>query len=189
MLDLRIEFDYLVVDTLDWLNDISEANDELTESLAEYLGDDYATVERVTEWLTETFGERPTGIYGDGDPVQVSTCNEDSFLSRDISFVFARTDAGTFIIDTGVGYFLRTGSSATVRDFLGHDDAEAFSYSQGGAAHADPTSQCAVDWIIESGYYLYPNGGGMNPSPIDQHIRDGALHCPECGGELYAVLY
>jgi hypothetical protein len=199
MIDLELDAfgEYLSADTDAWLDDVSDVDDELTTSLVDYLESTdarYADTESVTGWL-RTLGD-VSGIYGDNGPVSVATCNEDTYLADDVSFVFAHAGEGTYIVETGRGYFAHTPAYAVVRSFTGYDDAEAFSYSQGHLGHVE-TTDCPADLILEAGHRVWRNGGGGDDIRFDDMIRrtdpDDAttahIVCPDCGGRMAAAIY
>ncbi len=186
MLELTVEYDYLTVDTREWLDDVS-ADDmpEETEALEAWLTErdaTYAHSDLIVEWVRETYGSA-TGIYGDGDPMDIATCNHDSFLDRDVSFVYVETPDHALMIVNGWSYYSGTPSEVEVRRLHEHDTEAAFSFDSGYAGHAHDSS-CQAEWLIEHACKLVANGG-MGHHDIADFTDGGKLYCPDCGGELY----
>lgn len=221
MLELEVsQWGYLEASSSDWLNDIGEHDQSLTDSYRQFatlaygnLGDDrYANGETVVAWLRDKFGPLTTtgGIYGDGDYVETSTCNYDTFID-DISYVFVHYEmrdddadvweSGTLVVLTGTGYFGLTHESVEVYRFIGDDDADAFGHSRAFLGHASGDG-CGMDWICEDTVNLWPNGGGVRDLPriddwtVTADDFDGDepedfqpyVQCPECGDKLNAYL-
>lgn len=214
MLPLTVETDYLSVDTDAWLDDLSEVDDELTADLVAYLealGDMYVQPENVLAWLTAVAQrcdltdqddiERwladeytpPSGIYGEDGPTSVATCNEDTFLTNEISFTFAHAGDLTLIVETGREQFAHSPAYAVVRQFNGDDDSDAFRYASGWLSHTTPgyAEKCGTEWILEDTVRMWRNGGRGYMPRIDDCIlpnEEGELHivCPDCGDVLAA---
>lgn len=78
----------------------------------------------------------PTGFYGEGEPVQVSTPNHDNFLSIDVEFVLWADYTGSHVIlrkaDAYSGY-----GDATVYDALGDNGTEMLEYDRAVIACAN----------------------------------------------------
>lgn len=200
MLQLELEHDYLTVDTSEWLDDRSTLNDELTARLIAFLEgreESYATSDAVTAWLEILASESEydptvTGIYGEDGPVSVATCNMDTFLSSDISYVFAHAGDHTLMIVTGSGYFLHSPAYVEVRDFTGDDDADAFDYARGWLSHDTyGREKCGTEWILDDTVRMWRNGGAGDMPRIDECIMPAAdetprIVCPDCGDTLTA---
>lgn len=211
MLALTVDrYGYLSVDAETWLDSFSEVSETWTEAFNAYClmrasssyNDRYVTSDMVSDWaysLGQAFG-----IYGEGNPVTVATCNVDSFLENDVTYTFLHLEAWrrdgegieypnthTLIVVHGHGYMAETAGYAEVREFNGDDDGDAFSYASGFAAHSD-NENCA-EWIIESACILWPNGGGTSyrisdcittVSAKDGEEVEAFLSCPLCGDRL-----
>ena len=81
MLKLKEEFDYLIVDTDEWLQDRAEEVPTLSEAAQEWQqADSTPYPQRMLDWVKETF-PTATGIYGDGGPFDGCTYNEENFLT------------------------------------------------------------------------------------------------------------
>lgn len=204
MIPMKYEFDYIVVDRDEWIDDRTDAesSDEVQaaydhfndEVLGDRLASDRPAVvtvgahsfetytyqsERVLQWLKTL---NATGIYGDGGPVQVCSYNEENFLSDDIIMTFANTEQFGPLFIWQAGVF--TDSTVHVLVFNGDDDADAFSWAS-GYANCSNGDACGMEWIIESAYALWPNGGGESYK-IGELTKndDGEPLCPHDGGTL-----
>ena len=203
------QYGYLSMTSEEWLDDVSTSNESLTADFVSWLDanheGDYVSDEIVKEWL-ETLGN-VSGLYGDDNVSSVVSCNMDTFLSDDISYVFAHVENeetdffGTFIIVNGYGYMSAKSSGVEIRDFIGDDDADAFSISSGYCAHDtmdwkdDKRVNCETEWILDNPVTLWPNGGGHSyrienyilgtfDSDGWEDITESKLYCPECGDTL-----
>jgi hypothetical protein len=202
MLELSVnKYGYLEIGSEEWLDDFSEVSESWTNAFRAYceMRGGYVTSDMVSDWA-HSLGN-VSGIYGDHGPVFVATCNYDSFLSDDIAYSFLHLSAfrtgengeeeewqHTLIVVHGQGYHLTYPNWCDVREFNGDDDANAFSYASGFAAHS--TREDCAEWIIENAVRLWPNGGRGNTHDIGDCIlpnEDGEGHslvCPECGDIL-----
>lgn len=203
MLDLNVNDGYVEIDTDEWLNDFSEISETWTNAFVAYANmrnESWVTSDMVRDWA-HSLGN-VSGIYGEDGPVTVSTTNVDSFLSNDITYTFLRLSAirtnengedeewqHSLIVTHGAGYSLASPNWCEVREFNGYDDADAFSYASGYAAHSTRTD-CA-EWIIENACQLWPNGGGTGSVSISDCTLPNetgggySLVCPLCGDILY----
>ena len=78
MLRLKEEYDYLIVDTDEWLQDRAEEVTALSEAAQEWQQADTSPYpQRMLDWVKETF-PTATGIYGDGEPFDGCTYNEET---------------------------------------------------------------------------------------------------------------
>lgn len=204
MIDLHIEFDYLVGDTDEWIEDRTAGlNEDAQRDLETVLTSWEDTIPHRRVWDSEVIEKwlasiGATGLYGEGPATMTMTYNEDNFLSRDLAFFLAHTEAyGDLFIWSYADAYGPTGVwHAYV--FNGDDDADAYGYSSGGAVCTCQSERfrgggCDAEWILESGgCYLWHNGGkgGMyddgrvNVSDIlhrsDQDgVPDYAI-CPRC---------
>ena len=225
---LTVESDYLSIDVQDWLEDVASWDDILSTQFqdaaqsivdaGELGGSDYATTENVLYVLRDLGYTDFSGLYGEDDPMHVSTCNEESFLAHDVSFLYvtAKKDGwvDTFIVMTGQDYWQDKIQFCQVYMVDDMDVTAPLSYGNGYAAHVDqPKGKhwsekhqrvveykdgCPMDWIIESAFTLWPNGGttpafGELPRVWDVIVEDDEkasgykMECPHCGGELEPV--
>lgn len=183
-------FGYLEVSSDDWLTDIAEYSEEMTESLRAWpRWVTYPGTADIADWARETFGE-VSGIYGENGPVSILTCNEETFLSDDIGFVFMHAGDETLIVVNATSYMSRIAAHCEVYRFIGDDDADIASYSRGYAVH-DSDSNCGTDWILDSPGTLWANGGGQSVPVSDciketeEYSGEWKLYCPNCGIVLH----
>jgi len=157
MLELTIDhWDFLSVDTDEWIADRTDGLNVEANKAMDHAIDNGLTVE---EWL-EKIGA--TGIYGEGSPTAVNTYNEDNFLSRDLGIILAHTEkyGDLFIWAYGDAYGYGSWIAYT---FNGDDDGDAYDYGSGYATCTMNVGYknggCDAEWIIESGCYIWNNGG------------------------------
>lgn len=194
MIELKIEHDYLVCDTDEWIEGRISGPNQEAERAWRHAEDNGLTIEG---WLAKIGA---TGLYDEGSASMVLTYNEDNFLDRDLAIILAHTErfGDLFICSYADAY----GPSGYWHfgNFNGDDDADAYGYTSG---YADCTCQvhnrsnqgdtwpyggCDAEWILEAGgCYLYSNGGrgGMYD---DGKVRtaDILLQSEETG-EGYAI--
>lgn len=72
---------------------------------------------------------RPTGFYGEGEPVHVFTPNNDNFLSTDVQFVLWVDENGSHAVLRKADAYNGYGCSTAYR-VLGDDGTEPFDYAQ-----------------------------------------------------------
>jgi len=182
MINLKFEHDYVIGDTDDWLDDITDENDAAQEAFDKFCereGAEYFVGNDIPKWLATlhddrdyqldndlepgeygpvrwAYNRKPTGLYHDGAPFCAVSYNEDNWLSRDIMVTLAHTAEYGDLLIVQDGTYL--GSAVQVFAFIGDDDSDAFDWASGGATHSDGT-ECDCEWIIESACMLYQNGG------------------------------
>ena len=188
MIDLKVQDDYVVCDTQEWLGDRCamsretaqdaydawrEANPELYyESDAviawlETLHDDSAYEQ--TEWQTDDNGDRHEVTTGWSSDLTPQGLYHDGPPFRAASINednYLDQDIMVMLAHTAEygslliwQYGYFTMGTVYVRPFTGDDDADAYSWSGGSAGHIDG-SECDQDYILESACRLWPNGGG-----------------------------
>lgn len=187
MIQLKVEHDYIVGDTEEWLADISAPHDEAQAAFDEYCERDdaeYYVGNNIRPWL-ESLGA--DGLYGDSI-VTAASVNEDNWLDRDVMVTLAHTAEYGDLLIYQYGYYLD--APVYVAAFNGGDDADAYSWAGGSAGHADG-SECDSEWIIESACKLWPNGGrGETHDLWDlEQDADGNMLCPDHNVPLGFVGY
>lgn len=183
MIELKLEHDYVVCDTEEWVEDRTDGEHaeatEAWEMWREANPDGYESEALIT-WLKTLDA---TGIYGESGPMQVCTVNEENFLSGDFILTFANTEAYGTLFITQPGYFMS--GNPTIYTFNGDDDSDAFGWASGWA-RCDceigwHEGGCDAEWIIESACKLWQNGGGQTERICD------VLQVSEVTGNTYAV--
>lgn len=183
MIELTVEHGSVVGDTQEWLADISEPHDVAQndfDAYAEAHSEVYYVGQNILPWLDTLCDDgHATGLYGEDEPTQACTVNEENWLSSDVQVTFARTDRYGPLLIWQHGYY--TGNPVHVCAFNGDDDSDAFSWAGGCAGHED----CDSEWILEKACAIWRNGGGTYISlwDLDQD-DDGNMLCPDHGVPL-----
>ena len=202
MLRLKEEYDYLIVDTDEWLQDRAEEVTALSEAAQEWQQADTSPYpQRMLDWVKETF-PTATGIYGDGGPFDGCAYNEENFLSDDFVYTyftvpFALTDDNDYDKYSGETYMvtqpgcMTTGQPTVWRALDSHDETSLLDWASGYANCPGTNDTC--DWIIQSaGYHIWQNGGVYHPvrfADLEQQLdEDGeptnVRLCPVCKGPM-----
>lgn len=188
MLELQTEYDYITVDTDEWVGDrVSEVNEEATEAFEAFASDSYEdrfVSHRLLSWLGALGA---TGLYGDNEPNQTCTVNEETYLSDDFILTFAHTEEYGTLYCVQDGYM--SDSPVTIYSFNGDDDADAFGWATGGASCSDP--ECESEYNLESACQLYDQGRSEGGGQRSYNIADDVIirdedgdyipTCPRCG--------
>ena len=207
MIDLHIEWDYLVGDTDEWIEDRTAGlNEDAQRNLDEVLSSWEDTIPHRRVWDSEVIEKwlasiGATGLYGEGPATMTMTYNEDNFLSRDLAFFLAHTEEyGDLFIWSYADVYGPIGVWHAYT-FNGDDDADAYSYGSGWAVcscqiHTRKNDQdrwpyggCDAEWILEAGgCYLWNNGGGGGMYDDGKVNVSDILHrSDEDGIESYAI--
>lgn len=176
---------WLTVDTTDWLAARAEHNPDLTDALADWLGDRIACDSTLTEWLKRHFGHEPTGLYGEDAVFSTFTGNYDTLLADDIGYVFARVGEHRLLIVNANdrAQVLRV---PQVYDYTCGDDYYALDT---GTAYGS----CAAGhrYFVESGVRMTADNAGITHS-VGNRIRvpfgdtkRGYVACPDCGRSVH----
>lgn len=150
--------------------------------------------------------KEPTGFYGEGEPIEVFTPNEENYLSRDLHFVYWADHNGAHVVLRGADAYNGYGHS-TAYDALGYDGTECFDYARAQIA----CDTCDASWSDEPYGHGRDYGEGFGNLPgyrvtdasYDAREGDagekgtvvidtGERHafCPVCGnGKLIGVKY
>jgi hypothetical protein len=165
--------EYLLASADEWLADVAEFAPDITAAFCDVddEADEYATAEVVLARMEALGYSKFTGIYGENDAASVSMCNEDHYLSDDLSFMFFHCEKDewphTFLIVNGSGYWQHRLSSCEVYEFSGTDDAEAFGYA---SAYVGCDTCDDADLVVEHNT-IFRNGGGGERWDIASIVR------------------
>ena len=174
MIQLNIEFDYIVGDTQEWLDDMTTQDKN----------SDRCTVD-FENWAEDTFQANPveffnsigaTSFYGENPVSGIFTEYYDNYLSSDIRMVYAESEKYGRILAVAWQY----SNTYEFYKFLG-DGTEWLGFDKGYASCSAP---CSTEWIIERACKLWRNGGYGATVDIADTIRDGKAYCPDCGSEM-----
>jgi hypothetical protein len=155
----RLEFDYLIVDTDEWVRSVlGDPNDELTESLTEFTRDDRWQEDRnILPWLDSIREEDESewsGLYGDGPVWFIATANGgDTFLRDELMIVWASSNRRTLIMVAEANAYGPTENLA-VYD-ADHDGESILDYSRlygrCTAGHDSLSENGGYTWIDDNG--------------------------------------
>lgn len=203
-----VDFKYGIEVTLDlyhWLDDrltLSKSLDRrFRRFCAKHKGSDLATVEAWLERLTDSYGDSPTGIYGDGKPVMVNTYNGECLLSQVLQYTFFTMDHQSYVALSIHGGADVRGGYTRVRIF---ETGETCMFDNAHATIYCTGDDCEKSWHTGDANHWYDDGAcglgaGTQLEKFDRTSEtdgeaweQGKLHvladrsglCPCCGNPL-----
>lgn len=200
MTNVKVEFDYITVDTDEWIADRMVRDDVLTESLETWLTwretDDlsaatwrhssgehshYPSGDHVANWARVTFRglewDDKYGPFRDETFRSMATYNSgDNMLRDELGAVWFNTAEGTIFVETARGGYGAYVSPVVYRVTCDSDCLEDYTRA---------SAWCVNDhrYDVEDGTSLQPYDGGKSARVGDQARTVGSVDyiaCPEC---------
>jgi hypothetical protein len=162
----------------------------------------------VREWL-RSMGDKVTGLYGEGSPIEVNTYNGEDLLSQVIQFTLFRIDFTDYVaLQIHGGCDVRGGYTAPRIFEVNGDGASMFDNAR-ASIYCTNHETCGAYWDTDDANHWYREGeSGMGArTQLQDYDRteakkgepreDGKLHvledgsalCPCCGNPLKAGMF